>query len=479
MPWKKSAARASDRATDRPWYRCGSSTRTALLLVVCLVVVASVAGPAVASGTVSQPPSDSTLTASTTQPNPITVSSSPAAVGATITFSAADLGVESYRWEFGTGRYDSAPGRFTSAATGQEVRFGYAEPGTYTVRLTTVAADGTTANYTTSVTVTSTFAGVQQVEPGEQVNVDEPTDETTYGTVDVYGIDVDENESVGVGTYSGTGDESLLVYSPTGDLLASRSMGPTTEFSGVTAAETGTHYVVVQRDERVSTFYNLEFSPLFPPDGFEPNQEAATAERIGATTRLTGTITERDSEDWFVLEAGAGAINTTAELQRIAIGVERPNIGIEIYDASGTQIGELGSDVDVSGGAFNRTATTEVTADYTAEQRATVAGGTYYVRVTRVAGSVNLEGPTPYTVTVNATVPPVTDDDTLPTDPDGDGRYEDVNGDGVVNVVDVQALFDSLDDPTVQNNPAAFDFSGDGRVDVMDVQRLFAAGVEA
>lgn len=479
MPSKKSDASVSDRTTDRPWYYCGSSTRTAVLLVTCLVVAASVAGPAVASATVSQSADDSTLAASTTQPDPITVSQSPAAVGTTITFSAADLGVESYRWEFGTGRYDSAPGRFTSAATGQQVRFAYAEPGTYTVRLTTVAADSATTNYTTSVTVDPTFTDVQQVGPGEQVNVDEPTDETTYGAVDVYGIDVGENESFGVGTYSGTGEETLLVYSPTGDLLASRSMGPTTEFSGVTASEAGTYYAVVQRDERVSTFYNLEFSPLFSPDEFEPNQAAPTAERVGATATLTGTITERDGEDWFVFEAGPGSIDTTAELQRIAFGVERPNIGIEIYDASGTQIGELGSDIGPIGGEFNRTATTEVTADYTAEQRATVAGGTYYVRVTRVAGSVNLEGPTPYNLTVNATVPSVVDDGTLPTDPDSDGRYEDVNGDGVVNVVDVQALFDSLGDPTVQKNPAAFDFSGDGRVGVVDVQRLFAAGVDA
>lgn len=60
-----------------------------------------------------------------------------------------------------------------------------------------------------------------------------------------------------------------------------------------------------------------------------------------------------------------------------------------------------------------------------------------------------------------------------PTDPDGDDRFEDVNGDGEADAVDVQALFENLDDEAVRKNPEKFDFNGDGGVNVVDVQALF------
>ena len=78
------------------------------------------------------------------------------------------------------------------------------------------------------------------------------------------------------------------------------------------------------------------------------------------------------------------------------------------------------------------------------------------------------------TLTVQETGPaPVGDFQNPPTDPDGDGTYEDVNGDGTANVVDVQALFATFEDDSIQDNTDAFDFNGDGTVDVVDVQKLF------
>jgi subtilisin family serine protease len=78
------------------------------------------------------------------------------------------------------------------------------------------------------------------------------------------------------------------------------------------------------------------------------------------------------------------------------------------------------------------------------------------------------------TVTRNVSVqlPPVVDKP--PRDPDGDGLYGDVRGDGDLSVLDVQALFNNLDNPAVQNNAASFKFSGTGGdVSVLDVQELF------
>jgi uncharacterized membrane protein len=64
--------------------------------------------------------------------------------------------------------------------------------------------------------------------------------------------------------------------------------------------------------------------------------------------------------------------------------------------------------------------------------------------------------------------------DSPPLDPDRDGLHDDVRGDGRTDILDVQALFTSLDDPALQKNAAAFKFSGVGEnVSVVDVQALF------
>jgi len=62
-----------------------------------------------------------------------------------------------------------------------------------------------------------------------------------------------------------------------------------------------------------------------------------------------------------------------------------------------------------------------------------------------------------------------------PQDLDGDGLFEDVTGDGEFTVGDVQALFEHLDEPAVQDRADQFDFSGDNAdaVTVADIQALF------
>ena len=63
-----------------------------------------------------------------------------------------------------------------------------------------------------------------------------------------------------------------------------------------------------------------------------------------------------------------------------------------------------------------------------------------------------------------------------PQDLDGDGHFEDIRGDGEFDVSDVQTLFDNLDNPTVQNHSANYNFSGGSprEVTVFDVQSLFS-----
>jgi len=67
-------------------------------------------------------------------------------------------------------------------------------------------------------------------------------------------------------------------------------------------------------------------------------------------------------------------------------------------------------------------------------------------------------------------------DGTFATDTNGDGLLDDVRGDGKLNILDVQSLFNQLDNPLVQRYPAAFDFSSASAPDVvseLDVQGLF------
>jgi subtilisin family serine protease len=59
-----------------------------------------------------------------------------------------------------------------------------------------------------------------------------------------------------------------------------------------------------------------------------------------------------------------------------------------------------------------------------------------------------------------------------PADPDNDGLYEDVNGDGVVDMDDVELLYQIALRNAVSPDADAFDFNGDGTFDMYDVQAL-------
>ena len=67
-------------------------------------------------------------------------------------------------------------------------------------------------------------------------------------------------------------------------------------------------------------------------------------------------------------------------------------------------------------------------------------------------------------------------DGVRPSDIDGDGLYEDLTGSGTIEIADVQALFDGLSDPAVQESAWAFNFSGTdpSQVTIFDVQALFS-----
>jgi hypothetical protein len=66
-------------------------------------------------------------------------------------------------------------------------------------------------------------------------------------------------------------------------------------------------------------------------------------------------------------------------------------------------------------------------------------------------------------------------DGNQPRDHDNDGLFEDITDTGTITTLDVQTLFQRLDDPAVQENAWAYKFSRDGsdRVNIFDVQALY------
>lgn len=84
------------------------------------------------------------------------------------------------------------------------------------------------------------------------------------------------------------------------------------------------------------------------------------------------------------------------------------------------------------------------------------------------AHAVDLE----FDLTFTPNEPLVEGFDAPPRDISRDARVEDINGDGQVDISDTQALFDNMDSPAVQDNPAAFNFSNvspDDEVTIFDV----------
>ena len=64
-------------------------------------------------------------------------------------------------------------------------------------------------------------------------------------------------------------------------------------------------------------------------------------------------------------------------------------------------------------------------------------------------------------------------DGQLARDTTGDGLLNNVRGSDGFNILDVQALFNNLESPELQNNVGAFDFQDDEGINILDVQALF------
>ncbi|WP_135806341.1 dockerin type I domain-containing protein [Halorussus marinus] len=213
-------------------------------------------------------------------------------------------------------------------------------------------------------------------------------------------------------------------------------------------------------------------------DGQQP-AGPSTAARLSPSSEFAG-VDQMATFD-VVVDAADGGIGVTdftvsvADTEVAAItDASLAENGTE--GLSDVEIAEDGSSVSVESVLMDTGDTGSVTlATVTVE---TAAEGATDLDLT--VSALGTEGGTAYVVTetVGATLDVselVVGDAANPAaDPDGDGVYEDVNGDGAVDITDVQALWSARNDPTVANNPGAFDFNGDGSFSILDVQALYS-----
>jgi hypothetical protein len=192
---------------------------------------------------------------------------------------------------------------------------------------------------------------------------------------------------------------------------------------------------------------------------------ATTAGDIGSYTATVTSANDTASAPTAVLSTAAfdvEIVGTTTPIQGrlLTATVNVTNTG----GAAGTRT------VSLDGGLLGSN-TTAVTLDAGASTTVTLGVPT----VTGIFGDYTLTVSTPNSQdSQQATVSLPVIVDGPPTDPDGDGTYEDVRGTDSFSILDVQALFNNLDNPAVVNNAAAFNFQTSfDTVSTLDVQALF------
>jgi len=370
--------------------------RKSVVVLCCLVVVAGgLAGFATARSDSLHAAVDGegVSVEATDDPTIITSPASPQ-LGTDVQFTLSGAGpnVESYEWEFGDG----------TTATGPQVSHVYVEPGTYTVTVTTADDSGARIDqYTTEVTVERAFANVTSIEDGETVRVPEVGFPPTP-RLDVYGIEVEAGQALAM-TVSGFGG-TVRLHSPDIERLdrleLNINLGSLGTLMGTTAEETGTYYIAVEPALDGSVFFE---PTLIDSDPFEPNQERTTAEEISLNSPIEGTVTEADRDDWFVVDAGEGNLNATAELTLRP--TNQNDIAVELYDADGTQLGEYSTAYDDIT-TKSRSSAVDIQYRPRAEQWVEDApAGVYYVRVRWLDTDSFRDGPSSYELRVNGTEP--------------------------------------------------------------------------
>jgi hypothetical protein len=281
--------------------------------------------------------------------------------------------------------------------------------------------DGETVNFSATVTNTGDVAGTQSV------------------TLTVGGVVVDAQT-----TLAGGQTQTVAFTVDTGQ-VGPGEYTPTVE----TANDSVAGALTVQREAVVS---------LRGPDEVFVGQNTTLDVVVDAGAGISGydmTITASGASivDYSLNTAGA-----TAPLDNSSIGPDGQSLSLGAALLSGA----------FSGGE-SVIATVTVRADAPGTIQVQPAQARVIDPNSRRYAAVRLNG-----TRLTATGPPpiLTN---VPTDPDGDGLYENVRGtDRGFTVLDVQTLFNELENPVLQENAQFFQFEpADPDVTVLDVQQLF------
>ncbi len=282
--------------------------------------------------------------------------------------------------------------------------------GSYSVEVSVTDAGGDTASESMSLDLTGLGLGL---------SVDGPD----YG-----------NESYSVSADASNGDWDSLDWFLDGQQVGS---GETVDVFDLLDSR-GSYEVQAEADVGSETYQStreIDFQPEKPgivDTGFDWSEELGETPNTGDSIEVYADITETEAE------------SESVTYNLMYVDSENPEAGF-------TQVASK----EVSSGSWD--VSDEINRDglYMVE---TVVEDEYGDTV-REGSSDVLVGPE-----VSATGRPAQD-------LDGDGRYDDVNGDGETNILDTQALFNNLDESSVQSNQRYFDFGAgpDTEVSILDV----------
>ena len=318
-------------------------------------------------------------------------------------------------------------------------------------------------------------------------------DNVTIENIDAVGIDAENTNAAQTPvirdtTVVGTSEEGIDIADSASDILITRTTVRNTgpgEFKNAIRIEASTGDWTIEH----TTIENVSGEGI---DAYEqPASSQATLRNLTITdTQNHGVNFYNSSGDWEVI----GSEISNSDTKGIEAGDSAGDWHITSTTVEGTNQSLIGASgavgnwnvhesiLSTSGTALDATEATKGNASYNYWGAANGPSGAFNGSGGAANGNVTV---TPYyvdaslTETANGTdtgqdgtVPPVTGD-SPPTDTDGDGKLEDINGDESSDVLDVQALFQNLDDETVKTNPESFDFNADGTVDILDIQTLF------
>jgi hypothetical protein len=205
-----------------------------------------------------------------------------------------------------------------------------------------------------------TVAGLKMADSGDWYS---------FTTVGIGGA----NDGASISFLDSQGDLDMELYDANGNLLDTSSGSGNTEAVSLTGQAAGTYVVhVYGYHGALNPNYTLTISPPSGDDPYEPNNTRTTAYNFGT---LSGNLTVNnlvlaDAADWYKFTTTA--TGTAANSVAINFTNAQGDLGLDLFDANGNEIGSSTGPNDGESISMN-----------------TLAAGTYYAQVFGENGATN------------------------------------------------------------------------------------------